>query len=109
MASRASMPSNDDLMGTPITGTVVCAAITPGRCAAIPAAAIITFSPLSLAESANFVTSSGVRWADNAFISNGISNSSSSFAAFSTTGRSDVLPMIMLTTGVISLNFYVLS
>ena len=29
-------------IGTPITGSVVCAAITPAKCAAPPAAAIIT-------------------------------------------------------------------
>ncbi len=45
-----SIPSKDLLdTGTPITGSVVCAAVTPGRCAAPPAAAIITFSPLSIA------------------------------------------------------------
>ena len=31
IASRASMPSKVELIGTPITGTVVIAAITPGR------------------------------------------------------------------------------
>jgi hypothetical protein len=33
------------LIGTPITGNVVCAAVTPGKCAAPPAAAIITLTP----------------------------------------------------------------
>lgn len=38
----ASNPSNMPLMGTPITGKVVEAAITPGKAADMPAAAIIT-------------------------------------------------------------------
>ena len=101
IASRASIPSSVDLMGTPITGTVVWAAITPGRCAAMPAAAIITFSPRLLALLAKSVTSCGVRCAERALISNGISNSSSSLAAFSSTGMSDVLPIMMLTIGFI--------
>src|SRR5688500_4278549 len=32
-------------IGTPSTGSVVCAATTPARCAAPPAAAMITFNP----------------------------------------------------------------
>ena len=38
-----------DLIGTPITGTVVIDAIIPGRCAAPPAPAIITLTPFFLA------------------------------------------------------------
>ena len=49
MARRASIPSSVLLMGTPITGNVVLAAMTPGRCAAMPAAAIITLMPRSFA------------------------------------------------------------
>ena len=101
MASKASSPSIPDLMGTPITGSVVIEAITPGRCAAIPAAAMITFIPLERAFLANSSTSAGVRCADKANISNGISHSSSSLAAFSIIGRSDVLPIIILTIGFI--------
>ncbi|MPM35873.1 hypothetical protein SDC9_82467 [bioreactor metagenome] len=66
MASRASNPSNELFIGTPITGSDVIDAITPGRCAAIPAAAIITLMPLVAAPFANVSTCSGVRWADNA-------------------------------------------
>ena len=45
---RASRPSRvEDLIGTPITGSVVCAARTPPRCAALPAAAMITPNPFS--------------------------------------------------------------
>ena len=50
---------------------------------------------------ANSSTSAGVRCADKANISNGISHSSSSLAAFSMIGRSDVLPIIILTIGFI--------
>jgi hypothetical protein len=93
----------DALMGTPITGSGVSAAMTPGRCAAPPAPAIITMIPLPAAFFPNAAASSGVRCADKALISNGISNSSSNFAAFSMMGRSDVLPIIILTLGFIGL------
>ena len=49
------------LIGTPMTGNGVDAAITPGRAAAIPAAAMITFTPRSLAPLAKASTASGVR------------------------------------------------
>ena len=98
---KASIPSRDDLMGTPMTGSGVDAAITPGRWAAIPAAAIITLMPRERAFLANSSTASGVRWAERAFYSNGTWRSLSNCAAFSMTGRSEVLPMIMLTIGVI--------
>jgi hypothetical protein len=39
----------EDLIGTPITGKLVIAAIIPGKCAAPPAPAMIIFNPLSLA------------------------------------------------------------
>ena len=68
--------------GTPITGNDVIDAITPGRCAAIPAPAIITFNPFVSAFFVNFSTSSGVRCADKAFISKEISISSKKAAAF---------------------------
>ncbi|MPN39870.1 hypothetical protein SDC9_187404 [bioreactor metagenome] len=101
MASSESIPSNDAFIGTPITGSVVIDAITPGKCAAIPAAAIITFIPRVWALLANCSTASGVRCADSAFISNGTSISSKNRAAFSITGKSDVLPIIILITGLI--------
>ena len=49
--SSASTPSRplDEIKGTPITGSVVRAANAPAKCAAIPAAAIITFMPLPAA------------------------------------------------------------
>ena len=39
----------EDFTGTPITGSVVSDAVMPGKCAAPPAPAIITFRPLSAA------------------------------------------------------------
>ena len=42
----------------------------------------------------------GVRWAERAFISKGMFIESRKAAAFSMTGRSLVLPMMMLTVGV---------
>ena len=61
IASKASIPSSEALIGTPITGRVVMDAITPQRCAAIPAAAIITLIPRPLAFLAKTSTSAGVR------------------------------------------------
>ena len=55
--------------GTPIIGSVVQLAITPGRCAAIPAPAIITSSPLSLAVIPYSRAFSGVLCADMKFSS----------------------------------------
>ena len=46
VARRASMPSREAFMGTPITGSSDLAAITPARCAAFPAPAMITEKPL---------------------------------------------------------------
>ena len=54
----------EDFMGTPITGSVVIAATIPGRWAAPPAPAIITFNPLSLAFLAYSIIRSGVRCAE---------------------------------------------
>ena len=95
------MPSNDDLIGTPMTGNVVMEAITPGKCAAIPAAAMMTLIPRLPAFLENSSTSTGVRCAERAFISNGISRSSSSLADYSMIGKSEVLPMMILTIGFI--------
>jgi hypothetical protein len=54
VASNESIPfKEEESMGTPITGTVVWAANTPARCAAIPAPAMITLTPRSRAVSAN--------------------------------------------------------
>ena len=52
-------------------------------------------------DGANASTASGVRCADSALTSKGICISSSSLHAFSITGKSLVLPMMMLTIGFI--------
>jgi len=56
-------------IGTPITGKVVCAAITPARCAAPPAPAIITQMPRSAALRAYSAVRLGERWAEVTSIS----------------------------------------
>ena len=50
-------------MGTPTTGRLVYAATTPPRCAALPAAAMMTFMPRSAAPLAHSCTLAGVRCA----------------------------------------------
>jgi len=59
MDNRASMPSKVAAIGTPITGKIVFDAITPGKCAAIPAPAIITSVPSSSNLNKAFSSSSG--------------------------------------------------
>lgn len=90
------------IIGVPVGFVnVVFAAMTPGSAAAMPAAAMMTLIPRPAAFFANSSTASGVRCAERAFISKGTCISSSNLAAFSITGRSEVLPMIMLTIGFI--------
>jgi hypothetical protein len=72
----------------------------------MPAAAMITLIPRSLAEPAYSLTSSGVRCAESAFISKGTANSSSNLAAGSMTARSEVLPIIILTFGFIMMKYF---
>ena len=103
--NMASNPSSIPLIGTPITGNVVLAAITPGSAAAMPAAAMMTLMPRSLAPLAKFSTAVGVRWAESAFTSKGTCMSFKNLHAFSITGRSLVLPMMMLTNGDIMINY----
>ena len=56
---RASNPPKAELLiGTPITGRLVWAAMTPARWAALPAAAIMAENPSSLAEVAKAMTCS---------------------------------------------------
>ena len=54
----------DDLMGTPTTGSGVIEATIPGKCAAPPAPAMITFNPLSFALVAYSTIRIGVRCAE---------------------------------------------
>ena len=63
--SSASRPSSVELFtGMPMTGSVVLAAMAPARCAALPAAAMITPKPFSRAEAENACASSGVLCAE---------------------------------------------
>ena len=50
--------------GTPNTGSVVMAAVMPGRCAAPPAPAMMTLKPAAFAPLAKATSRSGVRWAE---------------------------------------------
>ena len=62
---RESRPfRHEESMGIPMTGRVVSEATTPGKCAAHPAAAIITSMPLSSTSLIYAVTNSGVLCAD---------------------------------------------
>ena len=92
------MPSSVfDWQGIPITGRVVCAAMAPARCAAIPAAAIRTPNPFCSAPRANSAASAGVRCAEYTCTSKGTSNARSVSTAFCTTGRSLSLPITIPT------------
>ncbi len=63
--NKLSMPFRALLsMGTPKTGNVVIEATMPGKWAAPPAAAMMTWNPLDFADLANSYILSGVRWAD---------------------------------------------
>ena len=62
--NNESIPSIvDDFIGNPTTGINVDAAITPDKCAAFPAAAIITSTSPSI-DSIKETNSFGVLWAD---------------------------------------------
>ena len=96
--SSASKPSSvDDLTGMPMTGRVVCAAKTPAKCAAFPAAAMITPKPFSFALCEKAAASSGVRCADMTCASTSMPKRLSSRIAGETTGRSLSLPMMTAT------------
>src|SRR4030065_1588431 len=63
--NRASTPlSGEESIGTPITGRIVCAAITPARCAALPAPAIITPIPFFSASAVSFTVLFGLLCAE---------------------------------------------
>ena len=62
--SNASIPPTAALTGIPITGSIVWEAITPGRCAANPAPAIITSQPSFSIFSKVSISFSGTLWAD---------------------------------------------
>src|SRR5271163_257070 len=96
--SRLSCPDNAwDSIGTPNTGSVVNAAVMPGRCAAPPAPAMITSNPAAFAPLANATNLSGVRCAETMRASWPTPSSCSVSAARRIVGQSDRLPMMMAT------------
>ena len=60
-SSESRPPRSLVFMGTAMTGSGVNAATTPPRCAALPAAAMITLMPRSAAVSAHSCTTAGLR------------------------------------------------
>src|SRR6267378_797676 len=92
-----SRPWSFDWIGTPSTGTTVCAAITPAKCAAPPAPAIITRSPRSPALRANSAVASGVRWAESTRDSLGTPSSLRVSTAWRIVSQSDLLPITTAT------------
>src|SRR3954447_16881197 len=100
--SSASSPSRtlfEERSGTPITGSSVCAAQTPGSAAARPATAISTFSPRPAADSQYSATAFGARWAERTSNSHAMPRASSSSIAACIRSRSDSLPTRMPTSG----------
>ena len=84
-------------IGTPITGRMVCAASTPPRCAALPAAAMITPKPSAAAFFASCSATAGVRCAEQMRTSVGMSNDFKRSMHFSITLRSLSEPMMTST------------
>src|SRR5262249_37918041 len=89
----------EERSGTPITGSSVCAAQTPGSAAARPAPAISTFSPRPAADSQYSATAFGARWAERTSNSQPIPRLSSSSIAACMRSRSDSLPTRIPTSG----------
>ena len=84
-------------MGTPRTGRVVCAATTPARCAAPPAAQIRTSSPRASACEAYSATARGERCADMTRMAAGTPKSRSVSRQGCIVGRSLSEPIRMAT------------
>lgn len=82
-----------------MTGRGVEAAIMPGRCAAPPAAAMITLKPLATAEEANSVMRRGVRCAEVMVTWNGMPRVVRSSRPGFRTGRSESDPIVTATRG----------
>ena len=94
------MPFNAfDSIGTPSTGSSVLAAVMPGRCAAPPAPAMITFNPRSAAVDAYSNSRSGVRCADTTRVSYRTSRSSSVSTVTRMVSQSERDPMMTPTCG----------
>ena len=103
IASRESRPwSAADSIGTPRTGATVCAATTPARCAAPPAAAMKTSVPAA-AQAFTYCSSSvGVRCAESTRHSCETPKRFSVSSAERITSQSDLLPITTATSGAIS-------
>ena len=98
--SKESLPCKCLLAtGTPKTGNVVLAATIPGKCAAPPAPAIITWMPFAAAVSANSNIKSGVRCAETTCASYGTPKSANICAANFMVGQSLSDPIMMATFG----------
>ena len=96
------MPSStdiDDRSGTPITGSSVCAATTPGSAAASPAPQISTLMPRPAAPFAYSATASGARCAERTSNSHAMPRASSSSVAPFSRSRSDSDPIRIPTSG----------
>src|SRR3954452_18303405 len=98
-SSESIPPRSDVFIGTPMTGSSVYAAMTPGSAAALPAPAMMTRTPRSAAVEAYSATPRGSRWAESTFISKVIARSSSSSAAACMTSLSDSDPIRIPTCG----------
>src|SRR6478672_10201018 len=84
-----------------MTGKVVCAAITPAKCAAPPAPAMITRIPWLAALRAKSAVRSGERCAEVTSISYAMPNSSRALPASRMISRSESLPMTIETSGLL--------
>ena len=98
-----SSPLSEALsIGTPSTGRSVCAATTPARCAAPPAAAISTSMPRASAAPTYSTVAPGVRCAESTRHSCATPKRASVSLAFFMVSQSDLLPMRMPTRGLSS-------
>ena len=93
VASRASSPRRPPSRGTPKTGRAVAAAVTPAKCAAIPAPQMKTCVPAASACATQTRWRSGVRWAETTRARHSTPSSSKTEAAASIAFQSDLLPI----------------
>src|SRR3989338_8491733 len=98
-ASTPAAPIFVLISGTPITGSAVCAATTPAKCAAPPAPQMNTLYPAASLFFTYSTTASGVRCAESVCTSDPMPNSSSTFVASCITGRSESEPITIPTSG----------
>src|SRR5262249_31033054 len=102
--SSASRPfSADESIGTPMTGSVVCAATTPPRCAASPAPTMNTFTPRPGASATSFMTRAGDRCALATVISLVMPNSFNTSTAGCIVGASESDPISISTSGIVEI------